>query len=228
MKKTTFVALLLLSTQSIAQSLDESLLRIESEWAKIYYNTPKQKQSFAFEQLIDKVKTISTQHSEKSEPIIWEAIIKATNADNQNGIAAIKSIHQARDLLIKAIKIDPYAMDGSAYLTLGTLYYMTPKWPIGFGDEKIAQQMLKKALLINPYAIENNYYYGDFLLTKNMFNEAKEYFKRTLSIPAREKQSFADNKIKELARESLKNTIKIQESSGNNLFASLFDPNSNK
>ena len=51
--------------------------------------------------------------------------------------------------MLKAIEINPQAMDGSAYVTLGTLYYMAPKWPIGFGDEATAQKMLQTALKIN-------------------------------------------------------------------------------
>ena len=134
MKKTTFVALLLLSPQSFAESLIDSLQRIESEWASIYYSTPKQKQGPAYCQLLDKTIHLSRQHPNNAEPIIWEAIVKATNADHQDAVSALESIHDARDLLLKAIEINPQAMDGSAYVTLGTLYYMAPKWPIGFGD----------------------------------------------------------------------------------------------
>jgi tetratricopeptide (TPR) repeat protein len=223
MKKTTFVALLLLSSQAFAESLNDSLQGIESEWASIYYNTPEQMQESAYSRLLDKTINLSKQHPNNAEPIIWEAIIKATNADHQDAVSALESIHAARDLLLKSIEINPQAMNGSAYVTLGTLYYMAPKWPIGFGDNETAQKLLQTALKINPDGIESNFFYGDFLLSSNNLNEAEIYFKRAISLPARKEQFYADSQLKEQARLALKNTKERRISTAKGLFASLFD-----
>lgn len=223
MKKTTFVALLLLSSQCLAENLNDSLQSIESEWASIYYRTPKQKRGPEYLRLIDKTVNLSRQHPKNAEPIIWEAIIKATNADHQDAVAALKAIHEARDLLQKAIAINPQAMSGSAYVTLGTLYYMAPKWPIGFGDEATAEKMLHTALKINPNGIDSNYFYGDFLLANNRLYEAEKYFKRAIAVPARTEQAYADNQLKEDAKRALKNTKERKISSSKSLFASLFN-----
>jgi tetratricopeptide (TPR) repeat protein len=205
MKKTTFVALLLLSFQCIAENLNESLQNIEAEWATIYYNTPKQKREPIYRRLLDKTINLSRQYPKKAEPIIWEAIVKATNADHQNPVSALESIHEARDLLLKAIEFNPQAMNGSAYVTLGTLYYMSPKWPIGFGDNAAAQNMLQTALKINPNGIDSNYFYGDFLLTINELNEAEKYYKSAIAVPSPTEQFYADNQLKEEAKLALKN-----------------------
>ncbi len=223
MKKTTFVALLLLSPQGIAENLTGSLQYIESEWASIYYSTPKQKQGPAYCRLLDRTINLSRQYPNNAEPIIWEAIVKATNADHQDAMSALQAINDARDLLLKAIAINPQAMDGSAYVTLGTLYYMAPKWPIGFGDEATAQKMLETALKINPNGIESNYFYGDFLLSNNNLNEAEKYFQRAITIPVRTEQIYADNKLKEQAKIALKNTRERRLSVTKGLFASLFN-----
>ncbi|MDD1613795.1 MAG: hypothetical protein LUP98_03995 [Methylococcaceae bacterium] len=223
MKKTTFVALLLLSSQCLAESLNDSLLSIESEWATIYYSTPKQKQGPGYCRLLDRTINLAKQHPNNAEPIIWEAIVKAANADHQDAVSALEAIHEARDLLLKAIAINPQAMDGSAYVTLGTLYYMAPKWPIAFGDEATAQKMLQTALKINPDGIDSNYFYGDFLLSNNNLNEAEKHFKRAIAIPVRAKQFYADNQLKEQARLALKNTKEQRLSATKSLFASLFN-----
>ena len=228
MKKTTFVAILLLSSPSFAKNLNESLQTIESEWATIYYNTPKQKQESAYYRLLDKTINLSKQHPNNAEPIIWEAIVKATNADNQDALTALEAIHEARDLLLKAIEINPQAMSGSAYVTLGTLYYMTPKWPIGFGDTTTAQKMLQTALKINPNGIESNYFYGDFLLSNSELIEAEKYFRRALATPVRPEQFYADNQLKEQAKLALKNTKERTLSASKGLFASLFNSQSTK
>jgi Tfp pilus assembly protein PilF len=223
MKKTTFVALLLLSSQCFAENLEDSLKSIESDWASIYYNTPKQKRGPEYCRLLDKTINLSRQHPKNAEPIIWEAIVKATNADHQDAVSALNAIHEARDLLLKAIEINPQAMNGSAYVTLGTLYYMAPKWPIGFGDEATAEKLLQTALMINPNGIDSNYFYGDFLLSNNRLNEAEKYFKRAITVPARAEQLYADNRLKEDAKIALTNTKERKISSAKSLFGSLFN-----
>lgn len=228
MRKTTFVALLLLSTQCIAENLNESLQGIENEWASIYYKIPKQKRGTEYRQLLERTIKLSKQHPKNAEPIIWEAIVKATNADHQDAVSALKAIHEARDLLIKAIAINPQAMSGSAYVTLGTLYYLAPKWPLGFGNEESAKKMLQTALDINPNGIDSNYFYGDFLLSINKLNEAEKYFKRAIVIPARAEQHYADNQLKEEAKLALKNINERKLNSSKGLFASLFNSKSLK
>jgi tetratricopeptide (TPR) repeat protein len=228
MKKTTFVALLLLSTQCFAEKLSDSLQSIESKWGSIYYSTPKQKRGPEYCRLLEQTINLSRQYPKNAEPIILEAIIMATNADHQDAVSALESIHKARDLLIKAIEINPQAMNGSAYVTLGTLYYMVPKWPIAFGDEATAQKMLQTALKINPNGIDSNYFYGDFLLSNNRLIEAEKYFKRAIAIPARAEQFYADTQLKEEAKLALKSTIERKISSSKSLFASLFNSESVK
>ena len=86
--------------------------------------------------------------------------------------------------------------------------------------------MLQTGLKINPNGIESNYFYGDFLLSNNNFNEAEKYFKRALAIPARAEQFYADNQLKEQARIALKNTHESRISATKGLFASVFNSDS--
>lgn len=222
MKKTTFVALLLLSHQCVADTLSNALQSLESEWASIHYKTPKAKQNNAYQHLLDKTALLKKQHPNAAEPIFWEAVIKATSADNQSAISALSLVSEAKDLLQKAISINPYTMDGSAYVTLGTLYYMVPKWPIAFGDEDKAKELLETALKINPKGIDSNYYYGDFLLSLDQHEEAKKYFENAINAPVRPEQAFADSQLKAEAQKALN---KIQGSEAHkNVIASFNHP----
>ncbi|MGR8952347.1 MAG: hypothetical protein ACU83V_08020 [Gammaproteobacteria bacterium] len=220
MKKTTFVALLLLSGQCVADTLSDTLNSIESEWAAIYYKTPKAQQANAYQQLLNKTANLEKQHPNAAEPIFWEAVIKATYADHQNALSALSLINEAKDLLQKAISINPQTMDGSAYVTLGTLYYMVPKWPVAFGDDDKARSLLETALKINPKGIDSNYYYGDYLMSLERTEEAKHYFENAINAPARPEQLFADNQLKAEAQKAL-NRIKASiKESEKNIFAS--------
>ena len=44
----------------------------------------------------------------------------------------------------EAIRIDGNALDGSAFNSLGVLYYKVPGWPIGFGDKAKAKELLRR------------------------------------------------------------------------------------
>lgn len=107
MKYLVFVVFLLLPTQCFPKSLKDSVKDIEAEWASIYYSAPKNRQGLAYAQLLDKTTTLARQYPNAAEPLFWQAVLKATYAEQQDPFSALSAIHEARDLLIKAIKIDP-------------------------------------------------------------------------------------------------------------------------
>lgn len=228
MKKLVFVVLLQLSTQCFAENLKDPLKNIETEWASVYYSTPKSKQGPAYVQLLDKTANLARQYPNAAEPIFWQAVLTATFADHQDAFSALDAIHEARDLLIKAIKINPETMGGSAYVTLGTLYYMAPKWPISFGDDDAAKHMLETALEINPDGIDANYFYGEFMLLHNKLNDAAIFFERAATAPARAEQLYADNQLKTEARLALKNTQQRKINGKKGVFLSVFNSASSK
>ena len=223
MKLTTFVALLLLSFQGLADDLNRSLQAIESEWASIYYELPKNKQEAAYDALLAKANQLAAQYPNTTEPLFWQAVIIATRAEQQDGFTALQAIHKSRDLLQSAIKTNPETANGSAYMTLATLYYMAPKWPIAFGDLEKAEQLFQAALKINPNGIDTNYFYGDFLLAQNQPIEAQKYFEKALSAHSREEQLFADNKLKDEVKLALANTKNRKINGVRNAFLSLFN-----
>lgn len=114
-------------------------------------------------------------------------------------------------------------MNGSAHVTLGTLYYMAPKWPIAFGDDEEAQKLLEAALAINPNGIDCNYFYGEFLLQHNNLKAASQYFERAIAAPTRKEQAFADNQLKIEAKLALQNTKERKIGGEKNIFLSLFN-----
>ena len=100
-----------------------------------------------------------------------------------------------------ALKIDPEALDGSAYTSLGTLYFNVPGWPIGFGNGKKAEELLLKALTINPNGIDSNYFFGDYLMQEKRYQEAKTYLLKAKNAQPRPNRPLADaGRQKEIAK----------------------------
>lgn len=224
MKKTTIVAaLLLLSCTSFATNILTEINTIESEWARIYYAQDESIQKESYSKLIQKTdKLLKATYPESIELKIWKAILISTNAEFENPFSALESIRTAKSLLEESIQEQPQALDGAAFVVLGTLYYMTPSWPISFGNQNKAEELLIKGLEFNPDSIDANYFYADYLLSKNKIDKATKYFKLALNIPPRQAQKYADNQLKEETLIALKNTKQRKLESGKNKFLSLF------
>ncbi|MEQ1620878.1 MAG: hypothetical protein ABL919_05685 [Methylococcales bacterium] len=223
MKSILFVVFLLLSSSCYAESYDDALNQIETEWANIYYNTPKNQQAKAYSHLLSKVSGLIKQYPAAAEPLYWQASIKASQAAHLDPFTTLSAINDARDLLVKVININPVAMNGSALVTLGTLYYMVPKWPIAFGDDEEAKKLLETALSINPNGIDSNYFYGEYLLQHNDLKSAGQYFEKAIAAPTRIEQAFADDKLKTEAKLALQNTRERKIGGEKNIFLSLFN-----
>ncbi|MBS3952897.1 MAG: hypothetical protein KGZ88_08115 [Methylomicrobium sp.] len=204
MKTVIFVAFMLLSNTAHSNKLAAQIDYIESEWAKIYYSPTESDKALSYKTLLSKTRSLLKQNKEASDLLFWEAVLISSAAEHSAPLNALASIETARKLLLKAIEIDPNTMQGSAYVTLGSLYYQAPGWPISFGDKNKAEFFLKKALEINPYSLDANYFYADYLISQNKPIKAIQYLKKTLELPIRQNQSFADNQIKAIALKSIK------------------------
>ncbi len=171
----------------------EQLSKLQTEWARIKYQiADKEEQLSAIHVLEQQASQFSGANPTRAEPKIWEGIILSTEAGIIKGMSALPKVEKAKALFEESIKLDPNALDGSAYTSLGSLYYQVPGWPVAFGDDEKAEQSLKKALSMNPNGIDPNYFYGDFLLQDGRTTEAKTYLERALSAPNRPGRDLAD------------------------------------
>lgn len=161
----------------------EKLADLQHEWAHINYEVASDAKEAAFEALAAKAHAWSEVHPDQAEPLIWEAIIKSTYAGAKGGLGALSLMEESRDLLLKAEKIEPNALSGSIYTSLGSFYYMTPGWPIGFGDDDKAEEYLTKALNVAPNDMDANYFMGDYWLEEHEYKKASEYLQKVIDLP---------------------------------------------
>lgn len=185
---------LLLSLPSFALTTggEESLKQLQSRWAEINYQLPEAQREAAFERLAGEAEAALRAEPQAPELLIWRGIILSTWAGAKGGLGALDLVKQARGQFEQSIKLDPKALDGSAYTSLGSLYYQVPGWPLGFGDDARAEQMLKQALTLNPNGIDPNYFYGDFLFREKRYAEAEKALQKALAAPPRPGREVAD------------------------------------
>ncbi len=196
---------ILIPLQALADpGLDEAIVRLQHEWAIVNYRTPAEKQEAAFDTLAGMAQDVAQRYPGKAEPMVWKAIILASEAKVKGGFSALGLARNARNLLLEAERIDPAVLHGSIYTSLGSLYYKVPGWPIGFGDRKKAEKYLLRALELNPEGIDANYFYGDLMLQESKYDLAIEYLNKALSAPARPGREIADRGRREEIQVDLK------------------------
>ncbi len=176
----------------VENNLEKQIYQLQQDWAVANYQTGEDKTEAAFEQLTNAAKKITINHPNTAEPLIWQAIIISSDAGKNGGLSALGKVKEARELLLQAEKINPSALHGSIYTSLGSLYYKVPGWPLAFGDDEQAEIYLKKALKLNPAGIDANYFYADYLLEQDKFKQSTEYFNKALNAKPRMNRPIAD------------------------------------
>jgi tetratricopeptide (TPR) repeat protein len=172
---------------------DAELLSIQQAWARVNYETAAgDARNQAFAALEKRAESLTLQNPARPEALIWEGIIESSYAGAKGGLGALALSKEARGNLEAAIKLDPGALDGSAYTSLGVLYYKVPGFPVGFGDDKKAEKLLQQALKLNPNGIDPNYFYAEYLFEQGRYRQALQYLDKAGQAAPRPGREVAD------------------------------------
>ena len=188
---------------AFAAGVDDAVVELQHDWEAIRYQTPAAEREKRFEALAAKARKVSETYPGRAEPLVWEGIIVSSWAGEKGGLGALGLVKQAKALYEAAIAIDGNVLDGSAYNSLGVLYYKVPGWPVGFGDKAKAKELLQKALALNPKGIDPNFFYGEYLVEVRQPDQAVAYLERALQAPPRPGRQVADSGRRDEARQLL-------------------------
>jgi tetratricopeptide (TPR) repeat protein len=193
MRVLAIVLAALIAAGPAAAGMEEDIARVRHEWERVKYRVAAKEQVDAFEKLAADSAKVMAQYPGRAEPAIWHGIVEASYAGAKGGLGALSLAKSAKRSFELAIAIDPGALDGSAYTSLGSLYYQVPGWPLGFGDDAKAREMLRKGLAVNPDGIDPNYFYGDFLFRTGDYAGAEQAVRKALQAAPREGRQLADD-----------------------------------
>lgn len=206
MKRQRIFALGLLSLLAVArmgyasEGVDQWLSNMQRQWAVNQYELTGEEQVDAFKALISTAEEAVKAFPDAAELWVWKGIINSSYAGVDGGMGALKFAKTAKSDLEKAMSLDETVLDGSAFTSLGALYYKVPSWPIGFGDADKAETLLKKALALDPEGIDSNYFYGDYLLSRKRYQQALSYLEKAAQAAPRPGRELADEaRHKEIA-----------------------------
>lgn len=198
------LAILSLNEAAAESDAQQAVQSLKEQWAEVFYLMPADQQGPKLEQFLIQAKALVERYPKAAEPLLMEALVLCSQAGSQGGLAALSRVREARDVLTRAISLDPLAMEGSAFVMLGNLYYRLPGWPLSFGDDHLARQYLETALRHFPNELDTNYFYGDFLLDQGQFEQALIYLEKAEKAPVRADSRLSDLKLKQELKPALK------------------------
>ena len=202
-KTITMTALFLftLASGAVLADINDEVTKLQHRWAEVNYQLQEKAQLSAFEALVSDAEKVVSAYPNSAAGWIWSGIIKSTYAGAKGGLGALSLAKESKADLERALEIEPEALNGSAYTSLGTLYFNVPGWPIGFGNDKKAEELLLKAIDLNPNGIDSNYFFGDYLIQEKRYQDAKTYLLKAKNAPPRPNRPLADaGRQKEIAK----------------------------
>lgn len=165
---------------------------LQERWAEVNYELEGKARLAAFERLLTDANAMVVANPGAAEVLIWRGIIESTYAGAKGGLGALSLAKASKSDLEQALDINPMALDGSAYTSLGALYYSVPGWPVGFGDDEKAEELLEQALELNPDGIDTNYFYADYLISEERYDEARAHLLKAQAAAPRPGREVAD------------------------------------
>ena len=193
------LAVPLLLAAGLARAVDETpfdaeLRGLAQAWDHANFdNADPDARRAALEPLTERAARFVEHYPERAEPHIWEGIVLSSYAGAKGGLGALGYAKRSRAALEAALKIDPAALNGSAYTSLGVLYYKVPGFPLGFGDHDKAREYLQQALKLNPDGIDPNYFFGELMVEEGKYRDALGYLNKAESAEPRPNRPVADS-----------------------------------
>jgi len=166
---------------------------LQAGWDNANFQLTGKEQSESFASLIAAADAYTAANPADADGWVWSGIIKSSFAGIEGGLGALGLAKQAKADFEQSLKLDANAMQGSASTSLGTLYAGVPGWPLGFGDDKKAEEFLLKGLALDPAGIDSNYFYAKFLREEGRSVEARKYYEAALLTPPRPGREVADS-----------------------------------
>jgi tetratricopeptide (TPR) repeat protein len=184
------------------KAMDADIHSVELQWEHIKFAEDGSSNQFEHIDALAKYAAgLVAKYPGRVEPMIWEGIVTSEEAGMAGTMSALGYAKAAKAVLEQAYQKDPAALNAGAPTSLGVLYARVPGWPIGFGDNEKARQLLAQAVSLAPNGMDANYFYGDFLMGQHDYAAAYKVLKHALSLPPQANRPLWDKNRRAVIRE---------------------------
>lgn len=200
------LALVISPTQPVLASdnpaMDADIHQIELQWEHIKFEENGAPNQFNdIDALANQAALLVDKYPGRVEPMIWDGIVTSEEAGMASMLHAMGYAKKAKKILENAYRIDRKALDAGAPTSLGVLYYRVPGFPIGFGSNDKARELLQQAVALAPDGMDANYFYADFLMTQKEYAAADKVLKHALALPEHPDRPLWDRHRRGVIRE---------------------------
>jgi hypothetical protein len=187
------IALAAFTRTVAAQSIDESLLNIESRWAAASQLSNDKQQLTSLKSLLRDARQFHEKHPQKAEAAVWHGIVarsvmEAKGLKGSSGIA-----REARDAFLSAESLNATIFGGLVYANLGALYTRASSKFGGFGNKTKGLGYFWKAIVTDPDGLDTNFLYAKMLLDEKDYESAHDALLRASNAPTHYLHSSADS-----------------------------------
>ena len=184
-----------------SMSFADELLAVQREFdAASFAGLAKRDRKEAFAALVEHAADFSDRYPERVEAVAWNGIVLSTYAGEVSALSAMKYAKAAREALHRAESMQPNALAGGVYASLGALYSKVPGGMVGFGDDELAAEYFEKALAVDGNNIDSNYFYGEYLVEHEDYDRAMIVLDKALRAPAVSERPLFDSGRREEIR----------------------------
>lgn len=189
------------------KAMDADIHSVELQWEHIKFDEDGSPNQFAhIDALVNFTASLVEKYPGRPEPLIWEGIVTSEEAGMAGSLSAMGYAKNAKAILEQAYAKDPAALDAGAPTSLGVLYYRVPGWPLGFGDNDKARELLSQAVSLAPNGMDANYFYADFLISQHEYAAAYKVLRHALSLPPQQNRPLWDKNRRAVIRELMTKT----------------------
>ena len=189
------------------KAMDADIHAIELRWEHIKFDEDGLPNQFDdIDALAKTTGGLVNKYPNRVEPLIWEGIVTSEEAGMAGSLSAMGYAKNAKAILEQAYTKDPAALDAGAPTSLGVLYYRVPGWPLGFGDNDKARELLAQAVSLAPNGMDANYFYADFLISQHEYAAAYKVLRHALSLPPQQNRPLWDKNRRAVIRELMAKT----------------------
>ncbi|TWB44844.1 hypothetical protein [Nitrospirillum viridazoti] len=172
------------AAQPTDPAMTQDVTQLLRDWSVIKYQMHDDKaQAQKMRDLLVRATDLQTRYPGRAEPMISTALILGSIAGYEQNAGSLELVRKARDLFEQADRIDPTALDGASAVNLGSLYYLMPGFPIGFGSDSKARKYLERGIALSPNGLESNYFYGEFLSQQGEYERSAKVLAHALEAP---------------------------------------------
>lgn len=208
MKRLLSAIILSVSALTFSATAD-TLLDVQRDWAHVNYDLTGDEQEKAFNVLLHKAEEWVKKQPDSAEAHIWLGITQSSFAGVKGGIGALSLAKKAKKNFEQALRLDENALSGSAMVSLGVLYHKVPGWPLGFGDDDKAKDLILAGLKQSPDGIDSNYFAAEFFYDNKQYDKALSHLQIAQTATPRADRPLAD-KGRQLEIATLKQRVEAK------------------